>query len=579
MSPAGAGRRLRPHLPALAGFALVTTGFFWQGIRHFGSRVMGAGGDGSTFMWAYEFMPEAALRLENPFVTDRLFHPVGANLAFHTSTPSAMVASWPIAELFGVGIAVNVLELVAVLLSAVGAYLLAFRVCGHRGAAFFAGVAFAFVPFRFSHFGHLNLIHVEVLPFGLLALLRLLERPSRGRAVALGAMVGVTFLTDVYLTVFLLLAVAVVLATRRAELSWEIARRLAEGALVAGVISLPLVLVMIGALRAGELDPLPGWGGADRWSADLVSWFVPSERHRLWGSAVKDVREGLRARGEGLVYPGLVVLALAVAGREIGDRARRRGWVALAVVGGLLASGPFLQVGGRSGSGFEYLGREFAVPLPYLGLHFVPVLNAVRVPGRFAILAILALDVLAALALASIARRWPSRGALVIGAAVALVLVEFLSVPVPTFPRKAPAPYEAIAADPDPGAVLEIPLQWQSGTALVGDRSPPRENSIFLYWATFHRKAVVSGHISRYPDKRLDRLKSIPVYRQVLSLMDEPGYDDAATFGADDLRELGISFVVYHRDRPEPAVLEYVERLDLELLADDGRIVVWKVNA
>lgn len=572
--------RVRPHLPAVAGFTVLTAAFFWQGVRHFGTRVMSAGGDGSTFLWAYKAMPEAVLRFDNPFVTDRLFYPVGANLAFHTTTPSAIVATWPVIHLFGVGIAVNLLQLAAAVLSALGAYFLALRVCGDRRAAFFAGVAFAFVPFRFVHSGgHFNLVHAELLPFGLLALLRLLERPTRGRAAALGAVVGLTFLTDFYLTVFLLLGIVVLLLARRDLVSVAVVRRLAEGALVAAVIALPLLVAMVDALRAGELDPLPGWGGADLWSADLVSWFLPWEKHPLWGGVVEEARLGLRARGEGVVYPGLIVLGLAVAGRELGDRERRRGWAALAITGGVLALGPFLQVGGRTGSGFSYLGREFAVPLPYFLLHFVPVLNGVRVPGRFAILATLALDVLAAVALASIARRWPRRGSLAIGGAVVVVLLELLPPGVPTHPIDAPAPYEAIAADPDPGAVLEIPLQWQSGTAVVGDTSPPRDDSILLYWATVHGKPLVSGHISRYPSERMDRLTGIPVYRQVLALIGEPGFEDRPTFDAADLRELGIGFVVYHRDLPEPDALAYLEGLDLEPLADDGRIVAWKVNA
>lgn len=579
MTPATRERASRLVLP-LGGFALLTVAFYWDGIRHFGTRIMSAGGDGSTFLWAFWAMPRAALRLENPFVTDQLFHPVGADLAFHASTPSAIVLSWPVARLFGVGIALNVLQVAAALLSALGAYLLALRVCGDRRAAFFAGVAFAFVPYRFVHAaaGHFNLIHAQLLPFGLLALLRLLERPSRGRAAALGGVVGLTFLTDVYYTVFLLVGMAVLLAARRREVPTAVLGRLAGAAGVAALVALPLAVPMAQALRAGELDPLPGWGGADLRSADLVSWFLPWQAHPLWGSVVEDARRRLSAGAEGIVYPGLVVLTLAVAGREFGDRARRRGWVALAVTAGVLALGPFLQIGGRSGAGFSYLGREFAVPLPYLALHLVPVLNGVRVPGRFGILAILALAVLAAATLAAVARRWPARGGWAIAAATAVLVVELLPGPMPSHPVDAPSPYRAIAADPDPGAVLEIPLQWQSGVAVVGDPAPPRDFSIFLYYATVHGKPLVSGHVSRYPDERLDRLTRVPVYRQVLALAGEPGFDDPPTFDAGDLRALGIGFVVYHRDPPLPAVLEHLEGLGLEVLADDGGIVVWKVN-
>lgn len=569
----------RAHLVAVAGYVALTAAFFWPVLRHLPTRILSQGGDGSTFLWSYWYMPRAIARLDNPFVTDHLFHPVGANLAFHTTTPLEMALSWPIARLFGLGVAVNLLQLSAVLLSAVGAYLLALHVCGDRRAAFFAGAAFAFVPFRFVHIGgHFNLIHAQFLPFGLLALLRLLERPSRGRAAVLGLVVGLTFLTDFYLTVFLLLAVVVVGVARRSDLPWPLlGRRLGEAGVIAAVVSLPLLVPMVQGLQAGELDALPGWGGADVFSADLISWVVPPERHPWWGSAVEDVRRNLPARGEGLAYPGLVVLVLAVAGRELGDRDRRRGWVALAVVAGVLALGPFLQVGGRTGGAFSYLGREFTLPLPYFVVHFVPVLNGVRVPGRFAIVASLALVVLAALALSSIARRrtrwaWPA-----MGAALAATLVEFLPGALAMHPERTPEPYYAIAADRGTGAVLEVPLQWQSGTAVVGDTSPPRDDTIFVYYAAVHERPLVSGYVSRYPDHRLKRLTSIPLYRQVLALGGQPGFDEDPVFGERDLRELGIGYVVYHRDRPQPRAFEYLEGLGMGVLADDGTVIAWKV--
>ena len=576
MSAAGA---LRRHGPALGGFSVVTAAFFWPGVRHFGTHVMSQGGDGSTFLWAYWAMPRAVLRLDNPFVTDLLFHPVGAHLAFHTTTPLPMALSWPVAELFGLGVAVNVLQLAAALLSAVGAYLLALHVCGDRRAAFVAGIAFAFVPYRFVHAGgHYNLIHAEFLPFGLLATLRLLEAPSRRRATVLGAVVGLTFLTDFYLTVFLLVGMAVVVISRRVAHGGAPWGQLAWSAGVAGAVSLPLLVPMLQGIAAGELEPLSGWAGADVRSADVLSWVVPSADHPLWGSAVADLRRRLPARGEGLAYPGLLVLGLAVVGRELGDGERRRGWVALAATAAVLAMGPFLQIAGRAGSGFSYLGRHFAVPLPYLLVRLVPVLNGVRVPGRFAILAVLALDVLAAVALASLVRRRPSWGWALTAGAAAIVLVELLPGPVATHPTAVPAPYAAIARDPGRGAVLEVPLQWQSGTDVVGDTAPPRDDTIFVYWATAHGRPLVSGYVSRYPSKRLDRLTAVPVYRQVLALTGEPGFDDRATFGAADLRRLGVGYVVYHRDRPEPEAYAYLDGLGMERLADDGTVLVWKVS-
>jgi hypothetical protein len=126
---------------------------------------------------------------------------------------------------------------------------------------------------------------------------------------------------------------------------------------------------------------------------------------------------------------------------------------------------------------------------------------------------------------------------------------------------------------------LEIPLQWSLGRGVVGDTAPgrEREDSGLVYMATVHGRPLVSGTTSRYPRARLEELTAIPVFRQVLALEGEPGFDDPARFTGDDLCRVGIGFVVYHRDRPVPEAFEYLKRLRLPVLADDGTVLVWHV--
>ena len=125
--------------------------------------------------------------------------------------------------------------------------------------------------------------------------------------------------------------------------------------------------------------------------------------------------------------------------------------------------------------------------------------------------------------------------------------------------------------------MLEIPLQWSTGKVVIGDRPTGRDDTVFLMYATMHGHPLVNGSVSRYSEARLDRLESIPVYRQLLALEGAPGFRDAATFDERELAELGIGFVVYHRDVPSPAVYRHLSKLDLPVLADDGTVIVWGV--
>lgn len=569
-------RRLAPHLLAFAGFLGLTVFFYPDAVRLLGSQPLSDGTDGASFLWSYWQVPHAVSSLDNPFFTDLMFHPVGVPLAFHTNTPIESLLIGGLGGLIGFTLAVNLVTLGAVVASAVGAYLLALHQRASGPAAFVAGAAFAFLPGRLLRMAvHHNLNHTWILPFGLLALLVLLEGPTRRRALVLGTVVGVALLTDLTLTVFLVLALLVVVVWRRREVfTREVGVRLAQATAVAAVVSLPLLVAMAFTIADGELDPISGWAGADIHSSDLLSWVVPPQSNRFWGSRFAGFTEVLG--GERVAYPGLVMLLLAAIGALLAIRRRRHTvWIGMASVFFVLSLGPFLKVNGRSGDWFEYLGARFSLPLPYFALHFVPVLNGLRAPGRFSVVAALALAVLAALALTRMAANRPVLIWALPALALAAVVVEFA--PVPFAPLQSPVvprPYERIAADTTGRAVLEIPMQWRHGLGTVGDA---KDDTIFLYYATRHRHPVVNGMVARLPETRLARLLAIPVYRQVLSLQHQPGMTDAATFGADDLRRLRIGFVVYHRDRPMPDVLAYLSGLGLPVIADNGTILIWGV--
>jgi hypothetical protein len=342
-------------------------------------------------------------------------------------------------------------------------------------------------------------------------------------------------------------------------------------------------------LHRHELDAVPGWGGADVLSADVVSWIAPPEQRRFLPDMVTGVVDSA-TRGEQRIFPTWTLLTLAAAGAIWGGRRRRGLWLVLFGVFFVLSLGPFLQVNGWTGDRYHRFLRSFSVPMPYTALRAVPIVSGVRAPGRFAIVAVLALSVLAALALTRLVRRHRPLGLAVAVVALAVILAESLPKTTTMLPAAIPAAYRKVAADPGRGAVLEIPLQWHTGYGNYGEWEG--DHSVFLYYATRHGKPMVNGVLPRYPQRKLDRLQRLPVYDQLLGFQTDASptiYQPLPagrptgqphpppTFGAVDLRALGIGYVVYHRDRPRPAAFDYLSRLGLPVLADDGTVIVWKV--
>lgn len=285
---AGMPAALRRHGWPLVGYLALTAALLWPAVRRLHSHFLSDGYDGALYLWNDWQAPRALgalLHLHTPFFTDAQFYPVGVRLGFATSNWLEALLSWPLARLLGFTPAVNLLQLSAIVLTGFGAYLLALHECGDRRAAFLAGAAFTFAPYRFVHLlGHFSLGHMEFLPFGLLALLLLYERPTHGRALTLGAVCGLTLWTDEYYTAFLGLAALVVAAWRWRETRTRlIAVRLAQAVAVAALITSLLLIEMLLELRAHEVDRPAGWFGAPDLSADALSWFVPSATQPLWG--------------------------------------------------------------------------------------------------------------------------------------------------------------------------------------------------------------------------------------------------------------------------------------------------------
>lgn len=590
----GSGRwRVVPsvHLRATAGFVALTVAVYWPVVAHPSTRILADGGDGAFFLWNMWAWPTALLHGHSPFHTGAVFHPLGAHTAFDTILAPVNVLSWPVQRLFGLAVAANLVQLSAVVLSGLGAYLLALQAGATPAPAFLAGSAFAFTPYRLGHIApHFNLNHTELLPFGLLVLLRLYERPTRGRAVAVGVVAAIAWWSDSYYSAFLAIAAGLVVAWRwRASVTRPVLVALGQALAVAGLLALPLLVGMAQDLHRHELDPVPGWGGADVTSADVVSWVAPPPGRRF----VPDVMTGVVAtatRGESAIFPTWTLLALAGAGAIWGGRRRRGLWLVLFGVFSVLSLGPFLQVNGWTGDRYHRFLRSYSVPMPYQALRAVPIVNGVRVPARFAVVAVLALCVLASLALTRLGRRDGRAGLVVAAVALALILAESLPQGTTTLPAAIPAAYRKVAADPGRGAVLEIPLQWHTGYGNYGEWNG--DHSIFLYYATEHGKPMVNGVLPRYPVRKLDRLERIPVFDQLLGFQTDASpaiYQPLPagrptgephpppTFTPTDLRQLGIGYVVYHRDRPRPAAFDYLSRLGLPVLADDGTVIVWKV--
>lgn len=202
--------------------------------------------------------------------------------------------------------------LVGFALCGYGSFRLARTLTGSRGAAWVAGVAFAFVPYRFHHLPHITYLFSGWMPLLLEALALYTRAPTRRRAAWLGVAFYLNALTCIHWFVLTLIPLALTglfLVSRRRL--WRVRDFWVRASVALGLSAAALLPFLIPYVRVSNLYGLVrSPEEAQFFSAQLIHWVTPDWQNKLWpwlGSAVSPYTTELA------LFPGLMPLLLALA--------------------------------------------------------------------------------------------------------------------------------------------------------------------------------------------------------------------------------------------------------------------------
>jgi hypothetical protein len=336
-------------------------------------------------------------------------------------------------------------------------------------------------------------------------------------------------------------------------------------ALAAATVLLSPVLYTLSVRLAdgGELHGPIHWRSGPK-GVDLLALFTPNPASKLFGDST---RAWLTGMNNG--YVENVAALTIVATLLVGFAAWRYGfrpprlWTAMAVFFGALALGPFIHIGGMN----TYLLGPWAL------LRYVPVVSAARMPGRFAIVLMMAFAIIFALALRHVREHSGNRRGLVLGAVAVLLALELAPLPRQLFAAPVPDIYRIIASDPRDVRVMGIPLGIVDGEGGEG-----RYDGASQYYQTFHQKPIVGGGLSRISSRQRERQRMFPVIRLLLRLseggqVNQREITRARHAAPDFIRRSRLGYVVIDTRAASPGLREMtIDILDLEKIAEsDGR--------
>ncbi|MCX7013515.1 MAG: hypothetical protein NTW86_13330 [Candidatus Sumerlaeota bacterium] len=438
-----------------------------------------------------------------------LFYPQSETTAFTEGNPFVSLLTAPLRALGNPALSYNLICLLAILLTAAGAYAFVWWLTRHRRAAVFAGLAYACNGGMIWHMpGHIHVIAPLFLP-GIVGFFLAYEQdgaPWKAFACAaclLGQMLCCMYLGVVALVGLAALWIACRIPPRRASLRRDGVLAVALGAylLIAFAYSAPYRCL---AERIGQTRAL---GAAWLGSADLVEYFIPPR----WPGRIQTLMGRWMAsaiswplRDENVEFYGYSVWLMAGAALAFSLCAlwRRRARLVdrrlaalgvMAFAGFLFSLGPYLRIG----------PIETRIPLPFRWAYlWIPPFQFMRAVARFSILVDLGLVALAAAGLAqwrwfNPRRRW-ARYTIFAGL-LAVLTFEFFPISAPAQRLWDPAPYQALRRHPELDSIASIPLD---ASAFLMDATArfPRSPSGFTSGIFNYHFETLRQMVEGFPD-------------------------------------------------------------------------------
>ena len=546
-------KKLRLHLIVIALYALLAFLLTWPLAAHLTSHIPGEttwAFDESTFIWNMWWLKFSLLNLQQtPLVSTYTFFPLGINLTTYTFNLFHAAFGLPLQLAFSLPLANNLTLLFSYISSAYGMFLLSLYLLGQPNrpnlqfselaqspipipylAAFAAGAVYAFPASRmmYAALGHYNFVTSQWFPYYTLFLLKTLRGGSLKTILLAGLFAAFCMYAELTYSVFLIFITLLVFVGE-----WFMEGRL-KSALLKGLTSLVLVALFtliftapfVFSVLPDFLDPAyaePGWGEGLKLSADLAGLFTLTPLHPLsgveWVSELRAVIEGAsRFNDANTLFLGYGILALSLLGFVV-RRREGRVWLWGVIIFTLLSLGPLLTINGQNR--FDLDGIEVTLPMPFTLLHYLPVINAHRVPNRFGIPLFLCMAVLVGYAVdwllgrleirnkkLEIGNRWLGFLISIFSFLILLFLLfDQYSVPLPLTDARIPEVYYQIGAEPGDFTLMQLPLGWRNSYGTLG-----AERTQLQYYQAAHHRPILGGNTSRNPAFKFDYYANVPLF-------------------------------------------------------------------
>ena len=537
----------RSTMFVLIGFVLINIIFNFNGhlseLWHDRSLEGNVVGEIQASEWGTEIIYQRLKSFQNLYTPfDQYLYPIGIDIA----GGSIGFAFW--VGLFRPYLSIHqsfsMVVILNFLLSNIAMFLLLRTMKISKAISFIVALMYGYMTFIQPRIGgHPDFTTYYIVPIVYWSILKYFKEKTRNWKIIFALLTGILYAACLYLNIYYFLIIS---------LSWMVlflyysltnlkltlvsiwkAKYYLCIAIISFLITLYPFIKGIADAMLFSLPPQPmGWAGAIEFSSDLFGFFIPSFYNYYYGTFISLLVKDLSfARNifENFSYPGIVIIlgllytAIALYRKKLGKvKSQLLPYLVSCAFFWLITMGPFLHVMGN-----WYLQLEnnirVVMPLPFAMLHYLPFLNNIRVPGRFAVGVIFFGYLVIAILLNEFLKNKSKRIIFYVFILLMGVFILDHRYVDRSFGTPNPVPnkiYDYIAQDPNETAVvMKIPFTVRDGLMYLGSMGHILSNE----GQNVHNKPVIGGYAGRLPTYAFDYYRN-NAYLGYLSVLFDPSY-------------------------------------------------------
>ncbi len=466
-----------PALVYFVGFVMLT----YPLITHFPQNFMASSEDAYQNTWSLWWFQQA---IDNDEIdlwhASKLFYPQGVSLYGHALSPLNGAIAYSLQKVLPWNQTYNILIILTFVLSGLSLFHLAYYLSKSWLSSLIAGGLFTFSTYHFQHTsGHLEMASMQWPAFFLLCFNWLLDSPTWRKAALAALLFSFTLFNTPYHFLYSVISGIILVFSyllHNKNHSNRIRKILSSLVVFTGFSMLILGSTILDYLKNNSTESFIKVHKATEYSAELLNYFVPPS-NRFMGDLTRNYWSQVFESSETKVTLSLALLVFAVIGyiRYSSKDFRLKNWLILGLFFLILSLGPILIFQGYPPT---ISGSWVYISLPYAWLtKMIPILDLSGVPGRMAIMPLMAGCVIA------------SMGVKYLQQNMKLLLVTILVV------------IAIIDSTPQQTTTLDasIPIQATKLSKLPKGGLLDRANkpALAMYYQIYHQQPIVDGYTSR----------------------------------------------------------------------------------